>query len=283
MSISLHNYDSIRSDPNVYRLPNEFYPSNVRCVNIGTSYSHELCCGTHISSTKQIEDFLIVRVDSKGQSNKRIYCLTGSFAQNIRYLFESEFQKKFHYLEDNQNEISLDKLYNECRKLYEIYLDDKSLLFPFNQRSIYFNRWLKLIPEKKTLRKYLLNQLHSDLTKNFIQSNVDLPIYDIGYMLLRYKDTTNSRQHQPYIIYINFHQKNLIIYLKYPRQRNQLIEYMKTHYKMNSVTNFDNYDQKTRELFTVTKKLVVFQPINKDLFDKMNFHRICDELFSHAF
>jgi hypothetical protein len=252
-------------------------------VNIGSSYSRELCCGTHVSSTSQIEDFVIVRVDSKGHSNKRIYCLTGIFAKNVRDLFANEFKKKFDYLEDYQNEISLDRLYNECRKLREKYLDDKSLLFPYNQRLNYLNRWEKLIPEKKTLRKYFFNQLNKDLKENFLQSNVDLPIYDIGYMLLRYNDENNLRKHQPYVVYINFDQKILITYLKNPRQRNQLIDHMRDRYQMNTITNFEEYDQQTRDLFTTTKKLIIFQPIENNSFDKINFQHLTNELFSTVF
>ena len=232
ISASSHDYNSIRSDSNIYRLSNESYPSNVRCVNIGSSYSRELCCGTHVSSTSQIEDFLIVRIDSKGQSNKRLYCLTGSFAQNVRDLFINDFQKKFHYLEENRHTLPLDELYNECRKLREIYLDEKSFSYPYNQRWNYLHRWKELAPEKKSLRKYFFNQLNEDLNNHFMQSNVDLPIYDIGYMLLRYDDENNLRKHQPFVIYVNFQQKILIIYLKNPRQRNQLIEYMKDRYQM---------------------------------------------------
>jgi len=252
-------------------------------VNIGSTYSRELCCGTHVSSTSQIEDFLIVRVDSKGQSTKRIYCLTGLFAEKVRYLFENDFKKTFDYLEKNQNKIPLDELYNSCRKLREIYLDEKSLLFPYNQRLNYLNRWKNLIPDKKILRKYLLNQLNENLKNNFIQSNVDLPIYDIGYMLLRYNDENNLRKHQSYVIYINFDQKILIFYLKNPRQRDQLIKHMKNHYQINQITNFEDYDEQTRDLFTITKKLIVFQPIDKDSFDKINFQDMCTELFSNVF
>lgn len=283
ISTNSYNYNSIRSNSNIYRLSNESYPSEVRCVNIGSSYSQELCCGTHVSSTGDIEDFLIVRVDSKGQSTKRIYCLTGLFAKNIRNLFENDFQEKFNYLEENQDKISLDELYNSSRKLYEIYLDDKNLSFPYNQRMNYLNRWKKLIPEKKILRKYFFNQLNKDLTKNFISSNVDLPIYDIGYMLLRYQDENNLRKHQPYIIYVNFHQKILIIYMKNPRQREEFIKHMDANYQMNLITNFNNYDKQTYDLFTITKKLLVFQPIEKDQFDKIDFHNMCSQLFSTVF
>lgn len=283
ISVSSHEYNSIRSDSNIFRLPNESYPSDVRCVNIGSSYSRELCCGSHVSSTGQIEDFLIARVDSKGQSNKRLYCLTGGFAKDVRDFFENDFQKKFHWLETHRNEIPIDELFNECRKLREIYLDEKSFLFPYNHRLDYLNRWKELIPDKKILRKYLSNQLHEDLEKNFIHSNVDLPIYEIGFMLLRYDDEKNLRKHQPFVIYVNYQQKILIVYLKNPRQRERLIEHMKDRYEMNAMTNFEDYDEQTRELFTGTKKLVVFHPINENSFDQMDFSRICPQLFSHVF
>lgn len=177
----------------------------------------------------------------------------------------------------------MDELFNECRKLRELYLDEKSLLFPFNQRSNYLDRWHKLTPDKKILRKYLTNQLNEDLKKNYIHSNVDLPIYEIGFMLLRYNDENNTRKHQPFVVYVNFQQELLIIYLKNPRQRNQLIEKMKNHYDMNSLGNFENYDEQTRDLFSTTKKLVVFEPIDREKFHKMNFQQICDELFSTVF
>ena len=279
ISVSSHDYNSIRSDSNIYRLSNESYPSNVRCVTIGSSYSRELCCGTHVCSTDQIEDFLLVRVDSKGQSNKRLYCLTGSFAKTVRDLFENDFQKKFHWLENHRQEIPLDELFNECRKLREKYLDERSFLFPYNQRANYLTRWKQLIPDKKILRKYLLNQLHNDPKKNFIHSHVDLPIYEIGYMLLRYDDERN----QPYVIYVDYQQRILIVHLKNPRQRERLIEQMKNRYQMNSMNDFHGYDEATRELFTVTKKLVVFKAMNEESFDRMDFSQMSSELVSHVF
>lgn len=252
-------------------------------MSIGSSYSRELCCGTHVNSTGQIEDFLIARVDSRGQSNKRLYCLTGAFAKHVRDLFENDFQKKFHWLEAHRNFIPIDELFTECQHLREIYLDEKSFLFPYNQRAEYVHRWKELIPDKKILRRYLSNQLHEDLTKNFIHSYVDLPIYEIGFMLLRYDDEKQMRKHQPFVIYVNYQQKISIIYLKNPRQRERLIEQMKNRYQMNAMTNFDDYDQQTRELFTVTKKLVVFHPEDEQSFDQMDFSRISSELFSDVF
>ncbi len=121
------------------------------------------------------------------------------------------------------------------------------------------------------------------MKENYLQSNVDLPIYDIGYMLLRYNDENNLRKHQPFLIYINFHQKLLIIYLKNPRQRDQLIDYMEKHHQMNVITNFDEYDQQTHDLFTITKKLIIFQPNETNSFEKINFQHLTDQIFSTVF
>lgn len=283
LTVTSHTYNSIRSDPNICQISNESYPNEVRCVNIDSTYSRELCCGTHVSSTKQIEDFLLVRVDSKGQSNKRLYCVTGRFAAQIRNLFHNDFQKRFSNLETNRDHLPLDELYDECRKLREIYLDEKSLTFPFNQRSNYYNRWKELMPDKKLLRKYLSNQINDNLKRNFISSNADLPIYDIGFMLLRYNDENNLRRHQSFVIYINSAQKILIFYLKNPRQREKIIEHMKTKYRMKHIDNFDEYDQQTRDLFTTTKKLLVFQPNEINFFEKTDFDQLTTKLFSIDF
>ena len=252
-------------------------------MNIDSTYSRELCCGTHVNSTSQIEDFLIVRVDSKGQSNKRLYCLTGSFAKHARELFENDFQRRFHYLEDNRETIPVDEIYSECRKLRDTYLDDRSLVFPYNQRATYLPRWQQLMPDKKLLRKYLLNQLKEHPDQKFIQSHVDLPIYEIGFMLLRYDDETNTRTHQPCVVYVNFAQQQLIIYLKNPRLRDSLIEWTRTRSQMKLLENFEHHDDQTRELFTKTKKLLVLQSTDTDSFNRMNFDDVCTELFATVF
>jgi hypothetical protein len=252
-------------------------------VNIDSNYSRELCCGTHVTFTSQIEDLLIVRVDSKGQSNKRLYCLTGSFAKHARELFENDFQRRFHYLEDHRAKIALDEIYSECRKLRDTYLDDRSLVFPYNQRATYLPRWQQLMPDKKLLRKYLLNQMKENPDQKFIQSHVDLPIYEIGFMLLRYDDETNTRTQQSCVVYVNFHQQLLIIYLKNPRLRDRLIQWTRARSQMRLLESFDQYDDQTRDLFTKTKKLLVLQSTDSDSFNRLNFDDVCNELFATVF
>lgn len=233
-----------------------------------------------MSSTGEISDFLLVRVDSKGQSNKRLYCSTGPFAQHVRQLFVDDFQRRFDQLEENRTRLPLDELYSECRRLREVYLDDKSLMFPYNQRDAYVKRWQELIPDKKLVRKSLLNQLHEDPKKLFIHSNVDLPIYDIGFMLLRYDDPNNTRADQPAMIYLNSRQRLLMVYLKKPRQRSAWIERIEDRVPLQLMNDFESCDELTRALFTSTKKLLVFTARDAQTFDQLNFDQMCTELFS---
>lgn len=277
------NFDDIRSNSKIYRLTNESYPSEVRCLSIGSSFSQELCCGTHVSSTREIQDFLLVRVDSRGRSNRRLYGVTGSFAENVRHNFENDFLKRFQHLEQNQNEIQLDELFGAARKLRENYFDERSLNFPYNERQNYFPRLLNLIPDKKLLRKYLVKQLSDDLNRSFIQSNADLPIYEIGFMLLHYDDPTNSRQNQPFVVYFNSNQRWMIVYLKNPRQRNQLVEFVTNRWNFDLFEDFHHFDQQTQDLFRTTKKLAVFRMKNDQDFDRLNFDRISNELLSTRF
>ena len=265
----------MRSDPSVYHLSNESYPDEVRCLSIGSAYSRELCGGTHVSSTGEIDDFLLVRVDSKGRSNKRLYCSTGPFARHVRRLFVDDFQPRFAQLETNGARLPLDELYSECRSLRETYLDEDSLLFPANQRERFVQRWQELVPEKKLVRKYLLRQLQDDPKKLFIESRVDLPIYDIGFMLLRADDPTNSRVDQRAVVYVNRHQRLLIICLKRPRERSAVIEFIQRRFSLQLISEFESFDQPTRHLFGSTKKLLVFTGR-----DAPSFEQICSELFS---
>jgi hypothetical protein len=233
-----------------------------------------------VPSTRIIDDFLLVRVDSKGHNNKRIYGLTGPSAKHVRQQFENDFQPEFHYLEQHRHDIPLDEFYHRCRQLHSKYLDEKSIAFPYSQRSTYLTRWQHLLPDKKHLRKYLLDQLNNNIEQNFIQSHVDLPIYDIGYMLLRYNDANRTRQSQPYVIYVNYEQRLVLVYLKNVRQRQCLIDLLTTRFPLIFNTNFDNYDEQTRDLFTSTKKLLVFRTHDNESFDKLNFSRISAELFA---
>ncbi|KAL8625508.1 hypothetical protein ACOMHN_014597 [Nucella lapillus] len=67
-------------------VPNEEYPSEVTLVQIGEegqTVSKELCGGTHVLCTSDIEDFCITRVASVSQGVRRIVAITGSQATEV--------------------------------------------------------------------------------------------------------------------------------------------------------------------------------------------------------
>ncbi|XP_076454369.1 alanine--tRNA ligase, cytoplasmic-like [Babylonia areolata] len=67
-------------------VPNEEYPSEVTLVQIGDvdeAVSRELCGGTHVLNTGDIEDFCITRVSSVSQGVRRIFAVTGAQATEV--------------------------------------------------------------------------------------------------------------------------------------------------------------------------------------------------------
>ncbi|CAL1527850.1 unnamed protein product [Lymnaea stagnalis] len=72
--------------PNVKVLQNEEYPDQVFVISIGPSntrnpISIELCCGTHVIHTADIQEFCITQMSSKSQNVKRATCVTGKEAE----------------------------------------------------------------------------------------------------------------------------------------------------------------------------------------------------------
>ncbi|KAH9514741.1 hypothetical protein Btru_023474 [Bulinus truncatus] len=72
--------------PNLKSLQNEEYPEEVSVISVGPESgsfdsSVELCGGTHVLNTSDLEDFCLTQVTSKSQDVKRITCVTGSEAK----------------------------------------------------------------------------------------------------------------------------------------------------------------------------------------------------------
>lgn len=61
----------------------EKYPDPVRMVSIG-GYSKELCAGTHVSSTKEVQSFELLVEESVSAGTRRIKALTGPKAESHR-------------------------------------------------------------------------------------------------------------------------------------------------------------------------------------------------------
>ncbi|ALD66852.1 alanine--tRNA ligase [Spiroplasma cantharicola] len=70
----------------------EKYGENVRVIKFG-SFSCELCGGTHVANTKDIEDLLITNVESKGSGVFRYHAVT-SHKEVVNYLNEQFTKQK---------------------------------------------------------------------------------------------------------------------------------------------------------------------------------------------
>ncbi|WP_027063393.1 alanine--tRNA ligase [Mesoplasma seiffertii] len=70
----------------------EKYDEEVRVVKFG-DFSSELCGGTHVDNTKDIEDFIITGIESKGSGTFRIKCLTSN--ETVNEYLQTQFKKYF--------------------------------------------------------------------------------------------------------------------------------------------------------------------------------------------
>ncbi|CAD5124411.1 DgyrCDS12695 [Dimorphilus gyrociliatus] len=81
----------------VRMLQDEDYPSTVRLVTVGKNidceelknglaeeYSVELCGGTHVENTRQIDDIVITNIEGQAQGLKRLIAVTGQAASEAR-------------------------------------------------------------------------------------------------------------------------------------------------------------------------------------------------------
>ncbi|CAC5407213.1 AARS [Mytilus coruscus] len=70
--------------PNIITMTDEEYPSHVYTVSIGSGtseFSTELCGGTHVTNTKDIESFCITSASMSPLGIKRMTCLSGTQAK----------------------------------------------------------------------------------------------------------------------------------------------------------------------------------------------------------
>ena len=113
----------------------EKYGDMVRVVKIGKSI--ELCGGTHVANTKEIENFAIYTCESKGSNVYRIEATTGSRSEMALYEAIKPYNDEMVKLLMKAKNI-LDKAKNEAIKLeFDVDIDNSK---PSSYKDIIFNR-----------------------------------------------------------------------------------------------------------------------------------------------
>lgn len=91
--IEVINFQELQNKSEIIMVPGEIYPENdIRVINFG-NLSHELCCGTHVFNTKEIEDFTFSSVKSTGRISYLFTALTSNAAKNANNLGDKYLEK----------------------------------------------------------------------------------------------------------------------------------------------------------------------------------------------
>lgn len=100
----------------------EKYDEIVRIVKFG-DFSCELCGGTHVESTREIENFMITKLESKGSGVYRIHCLTSNatiseYVQTLFNNYQEEVDKlmsTYHEFKEQVTSASLETKYEAVK------------------------------------------------------------------------------------------------------------------------------------------------------------------------
>ena len=155
------------------------YKDIVRVVKIGSSI--ELCGGTHIESTDEIERFAILKVESKGSNLYRIEACTNDFVPVLisesvaKYVDEvkRQLEKAHHILEKAKNEnIQLE---------FDVVLDQeglssyKDIIYNRNQLE-YIQTEVKALEKKYNEEKTKKTEIHLDEYLDYVEELNGIPV-----------------------------------------------------------------------------------------------------------
>ena len=159
---------------------NEKYPDgNVRVVNIGKDISMELCAGTHVENTSEIQAFLITSEESVSANVRRITALSGrraieAFSQSHKELIEA---KKEAQVNENLN----DWIKEKKKEIKDLQKQIQKLTISQIEKNIDIDKVIKQSPKingvlevKKTINtndRECLRQI-ADKIKNKIKSGI---------------------------------------------------------------------------------------------------------------
>lgn len=106
----------------------EKYGDIVRVVNMG--YSIELCGGTHLTNTKDINDFAVLQIESIGSGTYRITASTDTNIKKELKVFMMHIDKEFNQINEKLSELNSTKKYylDLSENSYQSVLNNKELL-----------------------------------------------------------------------------------------------------------------------------------------------------------
>ena len=94
------SFEDAQNHPEIKQFFGEKYGKKVRVVDI-SSYSKELCGGTHVNSLGTIGSFRIAKEGSIAKGIRRIEAVTGPYAENLRYQIEDQLFNLSNMLKSN--------------------------------------------------------------------------------------------------------------------------------------------------------------------------------------
>jgi len=144
------------------------YGNNVRVVTIGDSM--ELCGGTHVKNTKEINKVAVLGIENKGSNVYRIF---GSTDKNISNMISLELRPYKDEMAKLLEKVK--KIVTEAKEL------DIDLAFDFNIESELTNSYQDIINVKNDLNNLKLKV--KDLEKKFIAEKGNKSVSDLSVFL----------------------------------------------------------------------------------------------------
>ena len=140
------------------------YGSIVRMVTMGDSV--ELCAGTHVKNTKDIEKIAIVSLENKGSDTYRIEGATKNNIDDMLHVFVKPYYDEIVKLLTKAKNILLEAKNNGIELKFEYNFDDKTLTS--YQDVIFYKESLSLLKEKI-----------KDLEKNYKDEKIKKSLSDL--------------------------------------------------------------------------------------------------------
>jgi alanyl-tRNA synthetase len=165
------------------------YPKRVRVVSIGSKFDepvslntvnfHELCCGTHVANTRDLEKFVITSINANGDFTYEIDACIGKRAVEI--------ERNERIINDIYQEIcevdsaTIHGLHDIARKCIQIELLTQHWQLSYSFRQKLKKNLEEYRPSKNKLQKYLHKYFHEQILNDEIMDAEDLYLKFITY------------------------------------------------------------------------------------------------------